>query len=167
PAVAEPDAGHRAPTRAATGSGARLSHHRRRRHDAPRGPRDQLLWRVAARHPARRRSSSRGSARGAGRSRTAQPARLCRAAGGADGRRQPGVTGSAARALRHPACSRFSMRKELAKLYTMIDELETAMLTTRRRDGHLVSRAMANQKHAPGADLWFVTTDASGKLDDL
>jgi general stress protein 26 len=59
------------------------------------------------------------------------------------------------------------MRTELTKLYTMIDELETAMLTTRRRDGHLVSRAMANQKHAPGADLWFVTTDASGKLDDL
>jgi general stress protein 26 len=59
------------------------------------------------------------------------------------------------------------MRNELAKLYEMIDSLETAMLTTRRRDGHLVSRAMANQKHAPGADLWFVTTNASGKLDDL
>ena len=24
-----------------------------------------------------------------------------------------------------------------------------------------------NQKHAPGADLWFVTTGSSGKLDDL
>ena len=59
------------------------------------------------------------------------------------------------------------MRKELEKLYEMIEELDTAMLTTRRRDGHLVSRAMANQKHAPGADLWFVTLDSSGKLDDL
>ena len=59
------------------------------------------------------------------------------------------------------------MRSELAKLFEMIDELETAMLTTRRRDGHLVSRAMANQKHAPGADLWFVTTDGSPKLTDL
>jgi general stress protein 26 len=59
------------------------------------------------------------------------------------------------------------MRNELAKLYEMIDALDTAMLTTRRRDGHLVSRAMANQKHAPGADLWFVTTGSSGKLDDL
>jgi general stress protein 26 len=59
------------------------------------------------------------------------------------------------------------MRKELAKLFEMIDELETAMLTTRRHDGHLVSRAMANQKHAPGADLWFVTAEGSGKLDDL
>ena len=57
--------------------------------------------------------------------------------------------------------------KDLDKLYTMIEELDTAMLTTRRRDGHLVSRAMANQKHAPGADLWFVTAESSGKLDDL
>jgi general stress protein 26 len=59
------------------------------------------------------------------------------------------------------------MRKELDALYKMIDELDTAMLTTRRRDGHLVSRAMANQKHAPGADLWFVTTDGTAKLADL
>jgi general stress protein 26 len=59
------------------------------------------------------------------------------------------------------------MRKELDTLYQMIAELDTAMLTTRRSDGHLVSRAMANQKHAPGADLWFVTRDTSGKLVDL
>ena len=59
------------------------------------------------------------------------------------------------------------MRKELEKLFTRIDGLETAMLTTRRRDGHMVSRAMANQKHAPGADLWFVTTEGTAKLDDL
>jgi general stress protein 26 len=59
------------------------------------------------------------------------------------------------------------MRKELSKLFEMIEELDTAMMTTRRRDGHLVSRAMANQKQAPGADLWFVTADGSPKLDDL
>jgi general stress protein 26 len=59
------------------------------------------------------------------------------------------------------------MKKELADLYKMIDELDTAMLTTRRRDGHMVSRAMANQKHAPGADLWFVTTDGTAKLNEL
>ena len=59
------------------------------------------------------------------------------------------------------------MRTELQPLFKMIDELETAMLTTRRRDGHMVSRAMANQKHAAGADLWFVTLDSSGKIDDL
>lgn len=59
------------------------------------------------------------------------------------------------------------MTKELDKLYAAIDELDTAMLTTRRQDGHLVSRAMANQKRAPGADLWFVTSEGAGKLDDL
>ena len=59
------------------------------------------------------------------------------------------------------------MRKDLEKLFTMIDGLETAMLTTRRRDGHMVSRAMANQKHAPGADLWFVSCDGTAKLRDL
>jgi len=59
------------------------------------------------------------------------------------------------------------MRKELEPLYKMIDGLEAAMLTTRRSDGHLVSRAMATQKHAPGADLWFVTSATSGKLQDL
>jgi len=59
------------------------------------------------------------------------------------------------------------MHKELSKLFDTIDGLDTAMLTTRRSDGHLVSRAMANQKHAPGADLWFVTTDRTHKLDEL
>ena len=53
------------------------------------------------------------------------------------------------------------MKKDLTDLYKMIDELDTAMLTTRRRDGHMVSRAMANQKHAPGADLWFVTMEGA------
>jgi general stress protein 26 len=59
------------------------------------------------------------------------------------------------------------MAKELEKLFEMIDGLETAMLTTRRADGHLVARAMANQKHAPGADLWFVTLDSSGKIAEI
>ena len=59
------------------------------------------------------------------------------------------------------------MSNEIGKLYEMIDDLEIGMFTTRRHDGHLVSRAMANQKHAPGADLWFVTTEGSGKLSDV
>ena len=41
------------------------------------------------------------------------------------------------------------------------------MMTTRRRDGNLESRAMANQKPASGADLWFVTSDGTAKLRDL
>ena len=56
---------------------------------------------------------------------------------------------------------------ELNTLYSMIDDIEIAMMTTRRPDGHLVSRAMATQKRAAGADLWFVTSDETHKLEEL
>jgi general stress protein 26 len=56
------------------------------------------------------------------------------------------------------------MSDNLTKLYEHIDDIEIAMLTTRRPDGHLESRAMATQKRAAGADLWFVTLDGSAKL---
>lgn len=59
------------------------------------------------------------------------------------------------------------MKDELKKLYEMIEDLEIAMMTTRRPDGHLVSRAMANQKHASGADLWFVTSRDTHKVEEL
>ena len=59
------------------------------------------------------------------------------------------------------------MGKKLQKLFEMIEEIETAMMTTRREDGHLVSRAMATQKRAPGADLWFVTDERSAKLKEI
>jgi general stress protein 26 len=56
---------------------------------------------------------------------------------------------------------------DLRRLYEKIDALEIAMMTTRRPDGHLVSRAMATQKPAPGADLWFVTSNETHKLDEV
>jgi len=59
------------------------------------------------------------------------------------------------------------MKDELATFYKLIDEIKIAMLTTRRSDGHLESRAMANQKRADGADLWFVTAEGSAKLRDI
>ena len=59
------------------------------------------------------------------------------------------------------------MRAELEKLYEHIDDIEIAMMTTRRPDGHLQSRAMATQKRAEGADLWFVTLDGAQKLRDI
>ena len=59
------------------------------------------------------------------------------------------------------------MKTELEKFYSLIDDIEVAMMTTRRADGHLESRAMANQKPARGADLWFVTADGTAKLRDL
>lgn len=59
------------------------------------------------------------------------------------------------------------MDSELGELFDMIDGLDTVMLTTRRTDGHLVARAMANQKRAAGADLWFVAAEGSGKLAEI
>jgi general stress protein 26 len=59
------------------------------------------------------------------------------------------------------------MATELQKFYALVDDIETAMMTTRRGDGHLRSRPMANQKRADGADLWFVTSEGTAKLDDL
>ena len=56
---------------------------------------------------------------------------------------------------------------EMNKLYSHIDDIEVAMMTTRRADGHLQSRAMATQKRAAGADLWFVTLDGMPKLGDI
>ena len=59
------------------------------------------------------------------------------------------------------------MKGEIDKLYGMIEDLQVAMLTTRRPDGQLVSRAMANQKRVPGADLWFVTSEDTHKVEEL
>ena len=59
------------------------------------------------------------------------------------------------------------MTHELDKLYEHIDDIEIAMMTTRRTDGHLQSRAMATQKRAAGSDLWFVTREGMAKLADI
>jgi general stress protein 26 len=59
------------------------------------------------------------------------------------------------------------MTTERDTFYGLIDEIKVAMLTTRRPDGHLESRAMAGQKHAAGADLWFVTSDGTSKIRDI
>jgi general stress protein 26 len=59
------------------------------------------------------------------------------------------------------------MSHELGKLYEHIDEIEIAMMTTRRPDGHLHSRAMATQKRAAGADLWFVTLEDTEKVRNI
>ena len=59
------------------------------------------------------------------------------------------------------------MASELDKFYELVYDIDTAMMTTRRTDGHLRSRAMANQKRAAGADLWFVCRAGTAKLDDL
>jgi general stress protein 26 len=59
------------------------------------------------------------------------------------------------------------MSTELDGLFAAIESIDTAMMVTRRTDGHLRARAMANQKRAGGADLWFVTREGSAKLVDI
>lgn len=60
-----------------------------------------------------------------------------------------------------------SVEKKLDDLYKLIDGIETAMITTRRADGHLVSRAMATQRRTSGADLWFMTNAESEKFEEI
>lgn len=57
--------------------------------------------------------------------------------------------------------------KKIDELYELIEDIEIAMLTTRRPDGSLVTRPMATQKRADGADLWFVTDKETHKVDEL
>ena len=60
-----------------------------------------------------------------------------------------------------------SLSEKLDDLYELIDGIEVAMLTTRRPDGHLVSRAMQTQERRGASELWFVTNVHSHKLDEL
>lgn len=60
-----------------------------------------------------------------------------------------------------------STSQKLDELYTLIGEIEIAMMTTRRADGLLVTRPMATQKREPVADLWFVTSIETHKVDEL
>ena len=49
----------------------------------------------------------------------------------------------------------------------LVEGMKIAMMTTRRGDGHLVSRPMAIQKKAKGADFWFVTDRTDAKVKEL
>lgn len=57
--------------------------------------------------------------------------------------------------------------KKLNDLYELIDDIEVALMTTRRPDGRLVTRPMATQDQGPGGDLWFVTNIETDKVDEL
>ena len=57
--------------------------------------------------------------------------------------------------------------KKLDELYALIDQMEIALMTTRRPDGMLVTRPMATQDRGPLADLWFVTSIETHKIDEL
>ena len=53
------------------------------------------------------------------------------------------------------------------ELWKLVDGIEVAMLTTRRIDGHMVSRPMATQKRAAGADFWFATMKDLPKVAEI
>ena len=55
----------------------------------------------------------------------------------------------------------------LEELRKLVEGIETAMLTTRRGDGHMVSRPMATQKRAGGADFWFATMEDMPKVAEI
>jgi general stress protein 26 len=65
----------------------------------------------------------------------------------------------------HP--ERMTPSKKIDELYDLIKGIETAMFTTRRPTGQLVSRPMATQDRIEGTDLWFVTNTDTHKLDEL
>jgi general stress protein 26 len=58
-------------------------------------------------------------------------------------------------------------KTRVEELRKLVEDIEIAMMTTRRTDGHLVSRPMAIQKEAPGADFWFVTARDADKVLEL
>lgn len=57
--------------------------------------------------------------------------------------------------------------ERLNRLYELIEDIEIAMITTRRADGSLVSRPMATQRRASGAHLWFVAREDSRKVGEI
>jgi general stress protein 26 len=57
--------------------------------------------------------------------------------------------------------------EKLDRLYQLIEDIEVAMLTTRGRDGSLVSRPMATQRRAEGAHFWFVAEEGSPKIAEI
>lgn len=60
-----------------------------------------------------------------------------------------------------------STEKKLDELYELIEDMEIALMTTRRPDGMLVTRPMATQDRGPLADLWFVTNIETHKVDEI
>ena len=59
------------------------------------------------------------------------------------------------------------MNPELAKLYEMIEDLEIAMMTTRRADGHLVSRPMETQPPRAECDLWLAAYEDAHFIEEI
>lgn len=57
--------------------------------------------------------------------------------------------------------------RPLEHLRALLDDFDTAMLVTRTPSGELRSRPMAVADKAGDAELWFVTSLDSGKVDEI
>lgn len=60
-----------------------------------------------------------------------------------------------------------AQQADLEQLYERLKEFDTAMLTTVGRNGHIHSRPMMTQERERDADLWFVTSRRSLKVEEL
>lgn len=58
-------------------------------------------------------------------------------------------------------------RSDVHTLGELIEDIEVAMLVSRAANGNLVSRPLATLKADEAGNLWFFTSAASGKVDDI
>lgn len=58
-------------------------------------------------------------------------------------------------------------QNDFAEFRKLVQEYDTAMMTTIGRDGHLHSRPMATQEPLESSPLWFATSLDTNKVEDL
>jgi general stress protein 26 len=60
-----------------------------------------------------------------------------------------------------------SQSEAMAKIWDLIRDVKVAMLTTNGSQGELRSRPMASQESGFDGDLWFLSRQQSGKVDEI
>ena len=60
-----------------------------------------------------------------------------------------------------------SPAKKIEELYSLVEGIDIAKLTSRNFDGTLVSRPMSTQEKRPRVDFWFVTSTETHKVDEI
>jgi general stress protein 26 len=60
-----------------------------------------------------------------------------------------------------------SSEKKIGELYSLVDGIDIAMMTSRNFDGTLISRPMATQEKRSRVDFWFVTSTETHKVDEI
>ena len=60
-----------------------------------------------------------------------------------------------------------SKQMDLGKLVELIKGIDIAMLTTRAKDGRMLSRPLRTQQVEADGDLWFITSRSSHKAEDI